>query len=87
MVVGGGSVLCKLKKRETSWVSVATVVVIGKSFTLPLLMLMICRQQSSMLVPTGSPSRDGDVADYVFDRNRPSLPTLLGFLLLLLLLL
>ena len=27
------------------------------------------------LVPTGSPSRGGDVAIYVFDINQPSLPT------------
>ena len=27
-------------------------------------------------VPPGSPSRGGDVAVYVFDRNQPSLPTL-----------
>ena len=27
-------------------------------------------------VPMGSPSRDGDVAVYVFDMNQPSLPTL-----------
>ena len=27
-----------------------------------------------VLVPTGSPSRGGDVADYVFDINQPSLP-------------
>ena len=26
-------------------------------------------------VPPGSPSRGGDVAVYVFDRNQPSLPT------------
>ena len=26
-------------------------------------------------VPVGSPSRDGDVAVYVFDVNQPSLPT------------
>ena len=28
-----------------------------------------------MNVPTGSPSRGGDVAVYVFDVNQPSLPT------------
>ena len=28
-------------------------------------------------VPVGSPSRGGDVAVYVFDKNQPSLPTLL----------
>ena len=28
-----------------------------------------------MAVPTGSPSRGGDVAVYVFDRNHMSLPT------------
>ena len=27
------------------------------------------------MVPTGSPSRGGDVAVYVFDINQPSLPT------------
>ena len=30
---------------------------------------------SFSLVPTGSPSRGGDVAVYVFDINQPSLPT------------
>ena len=30
----------------------------------------------SPIVPTGSPSRGGDVAVYVFDINQPSLPTL-----------
>ena len=29
----------------------------------------------SQQVPTGSPSRDGDVTVYVCDRNQPSLPT------------
>ena len=30
---------------------------------------------SSSAVPTGSPSRGGDVTVYVFDINQPSLPT------------
>ena len=30
---------------------------------------------SSPTVPTGSPSRGGDVPVYVFDINQPSLPT------------
>ena len=34
-----------------------------------------------VLVPAGSPSRGGDVAVYVFDKNRPSLPTPFYFVL------
>ena len=30
---------------------------------------------SSLRVPTGSPSRGGDVARYVFDVNQPGFPT------------
>ena len=33
------------------------------------------------MVPTGSPSRGGDVAVYVFNRNQPSLPTPFYFVL------
>ena len=32
-------------------------------------------RQSELVVPTGSPSRGGDVAVYAFDINQPSLPT------------
>ena len=36
---------------------------------------IVCCVNTSFLVPTGSPSRGGDVAVYVFDINELSLPT------------
>ena len=36
---------------------------------------MLCFRVSKQWVPTGSPSRGGDVTVYVADINQPSLPT------------
>ena len=33
------------------------------------------KNKETVLLPTGSPSRGGDVAVYLFDINQPSLPT------------
>ena len=44
------------------------------SLSLSISDLCLCPKLPCSLVPTGSPSRGGDVAVYVFDVNQPSLP-------------
>ena len=53
-------------------------------FFVPFVVYMsdVSRPPLTLEVPTGSPSRGGDVAVYVFDINQPSLPTPFYYVLL-----